>query len=85
MAHIKAGPDREEECSEKESTTITTATIPPSTMKLVFALILTLLLAVAVHGSALLEPRIQGNYVQKSSGTASFTYYYGCGEPGKPH
>lgn len=26
-----------------------------------------------------------GYYVQNPSGTASFTYYYGCGNPGKHH
>lgn len=50
-------------------------------MKSVFVLISTFILAVAVNGSALLEPRTQGNYVQMPSGTASFTYYYGCGAP----
>jgi hypothetical protein len=53
-------------------------------MKSVFVLISTFLLAGAARGSAVLEPRTQGNYVQKTSGTASFTYYYGCGYPGKP-
>jgi hypothetical protein len=54
-------------------------------MKSVFVLISTFLLVGAVNGSALLEPRTQGNYVQKVNGTASFTYYYGCGAPGKAH
>ena len=53
-------------------------------MKSVFVLISTFLLAGVARGSAVLELRTQGDYVQKTSGTASFTYYYGCGYPGKP-
>ena len=56
------------------------------------ALILTTvvsLLASAVRGSpskAELGLRgTDGYYVQNPSGTASFTYYYGCGNPGKHH
>ena len=55
------------------------------------ALILTTvisLLASAVRGSpspAELGLRGTNGYVQNPSGTASFTYYYGCGNPGKHH
>jgi len=40
------------------------------------------LLAAAVRGSVLeVERRATGGYVQNPSGTASFTYYSGCGSP----
>jgi hypothetical protein len=54
-------------------------------MKSVLVLISSFLLAGAVHGSTLLESRTQGDYVQNPTGTASFTFYSGCGSPGKPH
>ncbi|KAI9446031.1 endoglucanase V-like protein [Lactarius indigo] len=38
-------------------------------------------LASAVHGSAVLEARTEGDYVQNPSGTASFTFYSGNGYP----
>jgi hypothetical protein len=44
------------------------------------------LLASAVRGSpspSELELRATDGYVQEPSGTASFTFYYGCGSPGK--
>ena len=54
-------------------------------MKSVLVLISSFLLASTVHGSALLESRTKGDYVQNPSGTASFTFYSGCATPGKPH
>ena len=54
-------------------------------MKSFVVLISAFVLAGVVNGGALLEARTQGNYVQNPSGTASFTYYYGCGAPGKAH
>ena len=42
------------------------------------------LLAAAVRGSVVdLDLRATDGYVQNPSGTASFTYYAGCGSPGK--
>ncbi|KAI9446029.1 endoglucanase V-like protein [Lactarius indigo] len=50
-------------------------------MKFVLAFISFFFLASTVHGSAFLEPRTKGDYVQNPSGTASFTFYSGCGYP----
>jgi len=50
-------------------------------MKSAFLAISTFLLVAAVHGSAVLEARTQGNYVQPASGDASFSSYSGCGTP----
>lgn len=54
-------------------------------MKSAFLAISSFLLIAAVHGSAVLEARTQGDYVQDASGDASFTSYSGCGTPGKLH
>jgi hypothetical protein len=64
----------------------TSATRQPSTMKSALILAAISLLAAAVHGSVVEhKPRQQGagDYVQNPAGTASFTSYSGCGQPGK--
>ncbi|KAI9431538.1 glycoside hydrolase family 45 protein [Lactarius psammicola] len=50
-------------------------------MKSVLVFISFFLFAGTAHGSVLLEPRTKGDYVQNPSGTASFTFYSGCGYP----
>ncbi|TDL23794.1 endoglucanase V-like protein [Rickenella mellea] len=40
------------------------------------------ILAPALVYGAALESRATGGYIQSPSGTASFTYYYGCGQAG---
>jgi hypothetical protein len=58
MSRIKAGPDRGRALRKEEvDDRIRTAMIPPSAMKSVFDLVSTLLLAGAIHGSTILEPR----------------------------
>ena len=53
-------------------------------MKSASALTVISLLAAAVRGSVVeLDLRATDGYVQNPSGTASFTYYAGCGSPGK--
>ncbi|KAF8267889.1 endoglucanase V-like protein [Lactarius quietus] len=49
-------------------------------MKSTFFLLSSFLVA-AVHGSAVLETRTTGNYVQDASGNAAFTIYSNCGTP----
>jgi hypothetical protein len=54
-------------------------------MKSVLVLTAISLLTAAVHGSVV-EPQPRdgdGGYVQNFAGTASFTSYSGCGQPGK--
>lgn len=52
-------------------------------MKSALVLVSPFLLVGAVHGSALLETRTEGSYVQNPSGDASFSVYSGCSSPGK--
>ena len=53
-------------------------------MKSVLFLIAFSMVTAVVRGSVhRLEPRTEGGYIQKSSGTSTFTVYWGCKEPGK--
>ncbi|KAN0129584.1 hypothetical protein V8E53_012580 [Lactarius tabidus] len=50
-------------------------------MKSAFLLFSSFLLVAAVNGSAVLEARTVGNYVQDASGNAGFSIYSGCSNP----
>ncbi|KAI0035344.1 endoglucanase V-like protein [Vararia minispora EC-137] len=54
-------------------------------MKALPSALVTLVCVVSAHAAALdLGPRATGGYVQNPSGSASFTYYSGCQQPGVP-